>query len=78
KNLKMLEMIVRTSSNPDDLVLDCFAGSGTTLVAAELHGRRWIGVDSSALAIQATRRRLLHYSRGCRFTTLRAMSLARV
>ena len=58
KNLKLLETIVLASSNPGDLVLDCFAGAGTTLAASELHGRRWIGVDSSALAIQATRQRL--------------------
>lgn len=45
KNLDMLKRIVETSSNPGDLVLDCFAGSGTTLVAAEELGRQWIGVD---------------------------------
>lgn len=59
KNLQLLETIVLASSNPGDLVLDCFAGSGTTLLAAEMHGRRWIGVDSSALAIQKCRQRLL-------------------
>jgi len=58
KNLRLLETIVLASSNPGDLVLDCFAGSGTTLAAAEMHGRRWIGVDSSPLAIQQTCRRL--------------------
>lgn len=58
KNLPLLETIVLASSNPGDLVLDCFAGSGTTLVAAEKHGRRWIGMDSSSLAIKAARRRL--------------------
>ena len=65
KNLPLLETIVLASSNPGDLVLDCFAGSGTALVAAEKHGRRWIGVDSSSLAIKATRRRLAA-SEGCR------------
>ena len=34
KNLEMLKVITQTSSNPGDLVLDCFAGSGTTIVAA--------------------------------------------
>jgi len=58
KNLEMLKMIVETSSNPDDLVLDCFAGSGTTLVAAEELGRRWIGIDNSNIAIEMTKRRL--------------------
>jgi adenine-specific DNA-methyltransferase len=59
KNQKMIETILEASSKPGDLVLDCFAGSGTTLVAAELHARRWIGVDSSASAVQAALRRLL-------------------
>ena len=59
KNLAMLKMIVEASSNPDDLVLDCFAGSGTTLVAAERLGRRWVGIDNSDLAIQVAETRLL-------------------
>lgn len=45
KNIEMLKRIIETSSNPGDLVLDCFAGSGTTLLAAEELGRQWIGVD---------------------------------
>lgn len=58
KNLEMLKMLLGASSHPDDLVLDCFAGSGTTLVAAEETGRRWIGVDSSPLAIEVALKRL--------------------
>lgn len=58
KNLDMLRMILLASSHPGDLVLDCFAGSGTTLVAAEMTGRRWIGIDSSEVAIAACRKRL--------------------
>lgn len=45
KNLDMLKRIIETSSRKGDLVLDCFAGSGTTLIAAEELGRQWIGVD---------------------------------
>lgn len=45
KNLDMLKRIVQTSSNPGDIVLDCFAGSGTTLIAADELGRQWIGAD---------------------------------
>lgn len=57
KNPELLRRIILASSNPDDLVLDCFSGSGTTLaVAAEL-GRRWIGVDNSKEAIHATLKR---------------------
>ena len=58
KNLDLLKFIVRTSSNPGDLVLDCFCGSGTTLMAAQLKGRNWIGIDNSKLAIKATKKRL--------------------
>lgn len=58
KNPALLHRILAASSKPGDLVLDCFAGSGTTLaVAAEL-GRRWIGADSSPLAIRTTLQRL--------------------
>jgi adenine-specific DNA-methyltransferase len=58
KNLNMLKAILQASSNPGDLVLDCFAGSGTTLLAAEELGRRWIGIDDSILAIEAAVNRL--------------------
>ena len=59
KNESLVARIVRTSSDPGDIVLDCFGGSGTTAVAAHRLGRRWILCDSSALAIHATRKRLL-------------------
>jgi len=59
KNLEMLKVIIQSSSNPDDIVLDCFAGSGTTLVAAEILDRRWIGIDSSEVAIETIQKRLL-------------------
>jgi len=58
KNLDLLKTIIAASSNPGDIVLDCFVGSGTTLVAAELLGRRWIGVDNSRTAVRVARRRL--------------------
>jgi adenine-specific DNA-methyltransferase len=63
KNIEMLEQIVSASSEPGDLVLDCFAGSGTTLVAAENLGRRWVGVDNGNEAIHAIMRRLQFGSR---------------
>jgi adenine-specific DNA-methyltransferase len=53
KNLDMLKLIVATATRPGDLVLDCFAGSGTTLIAAISLGRRAIGVDSSREALDA-------------------------
>ncbi len=59
KPLALAERIVASSSNPGDVCLDCFAGSGTTLVAAEALERRWIGIDSGKLAIYTAQRRLL-------------------
>ena len=58
KNLKLLERIIEASSNPGDIVLDAFSGSGTTLIAAELKGRNWIGIDNSIHAIKSTIKRL--------------------
>lgn len=59
KNPEMLAQIIRASSNPGDLVLDCFCGSGVTLAAAEQLGRRWIGIDNSAEAITTVLKRFL-------------------
>ena len=50
KPLALMSRIIEASSSPGDLVLDPFAGSGSTLVAAEKAGRGWIGIDSSLLA----------------------------
>lgn len=60
KNLEMLRRIVSASSNEGDIVLDCFMGSGTTLVAAEEEHRRWIGIDASNKAVETTLTRLAH------------------
>ena len=57
---KLLGRLVEMYSNPGDLVLDCFAGSGTTLAVAEKLGRRWIGVDCGKLAIYTMQKRLLN------------------
>lgn len=57
KNPSLLARIIEASSNPGDLVLDCFAGSGTTLVVASQLNRRWIGIDNSIEAIAAIPRR---------------------
>ncbi len=58
KNLEMLQMIVNASSNKDDIVMDAFCGSGTTLFAAQQLHRKWIGVDSSNEAIRICKKRL--------------------
>jgi len=58
KPLALLERIVRASSLPESRVLDPMCGSGTTLVAAKRLGRRYAGVDQSALAVRITKQRL--------------------
>lgn len=58
KPIIVLERIVRALSNPGDLMLDCFVGSGTAVVAAQKLGRRWIGCDINKGAIQTTAKRL--------------------
>jgi len=55
----LLTRIIEASSNPGDLVLDCFCGSGTTAAVAEKLGRRWITCDLGRFAIHTTRKRLL-------------------
>lgn len=58
KNLDLLKFIINASSNKNSFVLDCFCGSGTTLEASELLGRKWVGIDESAEAIKATEEKL--------------------
>lgn len=58
KNIDLLRTIIRASSNPGSLVLDCFCGSGTTFQASQELGRYWVGVDNSNEAIKATEKRL--------------------
>ncbi|MDP9474401.1 MAG: hypothetical protein M3R38_01660 [Actinomycetota bacterium] len=55
----LLRRIIRTSSNPGDLVADFFYGSGTTLAAAEKLGRRWLGCDLGRWGVHVSRKRLL-------------------
>ena len=57
KPLALLERIVKCASRKGDIVLDPFAGSGTTLEAAHRLGRRFIGIDSNPLTAQFVRRR---------------------
>jgi len=54
----LLEKIIKASSNEGDLVLDPFAGCGTTIAAAEKLNRNWVGIDITMLAINLIRKRL--------------------
>jgi site-specific DNA-methyltransferase (adenine-specific) len=58
KPLALLKRIIQLASNEGDVVLDPFCGSGTTLVAAQQLGRKWIGIDANPQAIEIARRRL--------------------
>ena len=57
---KLLERIIKASSNPGDLVFDCFMGSGTTQAVAMKLGRRFLGADINMGAIQTTTKRLIN------------------
>lgn len=56
----LIERIIKASSNPGDLVFDCFMGSGTTQAVAMKIGRRFIGADINLGAVQTTSKRLLN------------------
>jgi len=75
KNLEMLKMIVNASSNSGDIVLDSFCGSGSTLLAAELLGRGWIGIDNSKMAISTAEKRLKEYGNISHFMVLQEKEL---
>lgn len=54
----LLDRIVRTTTNPGDIVLDCFLGSGTTAIVAQRLGRRWIGCDINKGSVQTSAKRI--------------------
>lgn len=56
----LLEKIILASSNPGDIVFDCFMGSGTAQVVSMKLGRRFIGADINLGAVQTTTKRLLN------------------
>ncbi|MGH9763902.1 MAG: site-specific DNA-methyltransferase, partial [Blastocatellia bacterium] len=59
KPVALVERILQASSNENDLVMDCFVGSGTTAAVAEKLNRRWLACDLGRFAIHTTRKRLL-------------------
>lgn len=63
KNENLLARIIECSSNPGDLVFDCFMGSGTTQAVAMKLGRRFIGADINLGAIETTTKRLLNIAK---------------
>jgi hypothetical protein len=59
KPIDLIERILSLGSNENDLMLDCFCGSGSSIIAAERLNRRWIACDLGRFAIHTTRKRLL-------------------
>jgi len=57
---ELLRRVIECSTKEDDIILDAFAGSGTTLAVAEKLGRRWIGIDCGKLAVYTMQKRLLN------------------
>jgi DNA modification methylase len=60
---KLIERIIQSSSNPNDIVADFFGGSGTTSVVAEKLNRKWISSDIGRFAINISRKRLIQAQR---------------
>ena len=58
--IAVLNRVINASSNPGDIVLDPFNGSGTTVVSAALLGRQYVGIDQSAEYVDYARKRLEH------------------
>ena len=58
--LGVLDRVIRASSNPGDMVVDPFNGSGTTVLSAALLGRQFIGIDQSEQYVEHARKRLEH------------------
>jgi len=63
KPIDLIERILAVASNEGDLILDVFAGSGSSLLAAERNSRRWIGCDLGRFAIHTSRKRLIDLQR---------------
>lgn len=59
----LLKRIINASSNPNDIVVDFFCGSGTTSAVAEKLGRKWIVSDLGKFAIHTTRKRMINVQR---------------
>jgi site-specific DNA-methyltransferase (adenine-specific) len=64
KPLALVERLFLVGSRPGDLVLDCFAGAGTTALAAEKTGRRWVLIESDSKYAAIAKSRLLNSREG--------------
>ncbi|MBR5180287.1 MAG: site-specific DNA-methyltransferase [Lachnospiraceae bacterium] len=71
---ELVERIIKASSDPGDLVFDCFMGSGTTQAVAMKLGRRFIGADINLGSIQTTTKRLTYLAKKLNDTTQKGES----
>lgn len=71
KNYNFLERILINSSNPDSLILDCFAGSGSTLLTANKLKRNWIGIDQSTMSYATIKKDFYKESILCNYYELK-------
>lgn len=69
---ELLKVIIESSTNPGDIVMDFFAGSGTTAAVAEKLGRKWIVCDIGKLSCYTIQKRILTISNSKSLTTLNA------
>jgi DNA modification methylase len=60
----LLDRIITMASSENDIVLDCFSGSGSTVAVAEKLKRKWIGIDCGKLSIYTIQNRLLNLKSG--------------
>lgn len=74
KNYDLLERIIRNSSNENSIVLDCFAGSGSTLKVSNLLGRQWIGIDNSNHSLDVIRSSFKEENINCNFYEYQTLS----
>jgi DNA modification methylase len=58
KPVEEMALLIKALTEPGQIILDCFCGLGSTLVAAQQLGRRWIGCDRSRFYCQIAMRRL--------------------
>lgn len=70
KNDSLLQRIILNSSNSDSIVLDAFAGSGSTLLNAQNLGRRWIGIDNSPLSIEVIKKKFRKHKIKCNYIAI--------
>ncbi|WP_018712911.1 DNA methyltransferase, partial [Campylobacter ureolyticus] len=59
KNLEMLELIVKQSSNENSIIMDCFCGSGSFLIAGLKNNRNVIGIDISEQSMKISKQNII-------------------